>query len=67
MKKVFHGDNYGTKKINVALMNNGNNQEGVGIYFSNELKDAEDYGANVVSVLIDEDNFINSRASIATI
>ena len=67
MLQVFHGDNYDTKKINIALMNNGNNQEGVGIYFSDKIKDAEDYGANVVSVLINEDNFINSRASIATI
>ena len=67
MIKIFHGDNYDTKKINVALMNNGNNQEWVGIYFSNELKDAENYGQDVISVLIDEDNFINSRACIATI
>ena len=64
MLQVFHGDNHGTKKLDIALMNNGNNQEWVGIYFSDNIKDAENYGQDVVSVLINEDNFINSFYAI---
>jgi hypothetical protein len=30
---IFHGDDFGTKKLEPKLMNNGNNQEGVGGVF----------------------------------
>jgi len=29
---TYHGDDFGTKKLEAKLMNNGNNQEGIGIY-----------------------------------
>ena len=28
--KVYHGDNHNTTKLDPILMNNGNNQEGIG-------------------------------------
>lgn len=58
---VFHGDNYNTIKLEPKLMNNGNNQEGIGIYFSNEKETAESYGKNVVSTVINIKNFVESR------
>jgi len=46
-------------------MNNGNNQEGIGIYFSNILETAETYGKNIVSAEIEHKKFIDSRKSIS--
>lgn len=60
--QVFHGDNHKTKKINPSLMNNGNNQEGIGIYFGNQIEIAQSYGKDIVSAEIDTKNFIDSRA-----
>lgn len=58
---IYHGDNYNTTKLIPKLMNNGNNQEGIGIYFSDDIKTAKDYGKDVISLNINERNFINSR------
>lgn len=58
---VYHGDNFNTTKLEPKLMNNGNNQEGVGIYFSTNLESAQDYGKNVISVSIDTKKFIPAR------
>ena len=60
---VYHGDNYGTSKIEIRLMNNGNNQEGIGIYFGT-LATAESYGKDIVSAEIDLSKFIDSRKPI---
>jgi len=61
--KVYHGDNHNTKVLNPSLMNNGNNQEGIGIYFGS-LETAEKYGKNVIEADIDTKNFIESREPI---
>lgn len=58
---VYHGDNYGTTKLSPSLMNNGNNQEGIGIYFSDDVETAKNYGKNVVSLDIDLSKFVDSR------
>jgi hypothetical protein len=51
------------KKLEPKLMNNGNNQEGIGIYFGS-LKTAETYGTNIVKTEINPKNFIDSRKDI---
>ena len=64
MITLYHGDKYQTKSIENSLMFNGNNQEGVGIYFgSKEI--AESYGFNIVSIDIDKTKFVASRESMA--
>jgi len=60
---IYHGDNFGTKKLEPKLMNNGNNQEGIGIYFG-DLETAETYGSNIVTAEIDPKNYIDSRKDI---
>ena len=64
---VYHGDRHNTKKLDVKLMNNGNNQEGIGIYFSDNIEDTKTYGKDVVSASINTNNFINSHDDIAVI
>jgi hypothetical protein len=41
----------------------GNNQEGVGIYFSNKLETARHYGKNIVKTKVNMNSFVNSRDS----
>lgn len=60
---VYHGDNYGTTKLLPEFMNNGNNQEGIGIYFGS-LETAKYYGKYIVSLEIQKKNFVNSRESM---
>lgn len=59
--RIYHGDNYGTTKLDTKLMNNGNNQEGIGIYFSDVLQTAKSYGKDVVYLEINQKNYIPSR------
>ena len=47
---IYHGDNFGTTKIDAKLMNNGNNQEGIGIYFSNNIDTAKSYGKDIIKI-----------------
>ena len=61
---IFHGDNFRTKKLEPKLMNNGNNQEGIGIYFSNNIETAKTYGKDLISVEVDEKKLIPSRGYI---
>jgi hypothetical protein len=61
---VYHGDNYGTKKLDPKLMNNGNNQEGIGIYFG-DYETAEKYGKFIVEAEINPKMFMDSRALIS--
>jgi hypothetical protein len=60
---VYHGDNFGTKSLVPKLMNDGNNQEGIGIYFGS-LNTAKDYGKDIVSASINHARFIPSREPI---
>jgi len=62
---IYHGDNFNTKKLSPKLMNNGNNQEGIGIYFSTELSTAQNYGKNIVSLEIDTTKFVGSRDNVS--
>lgn len=61
---IYHGDNFSTKKLESKLMNNGNNQEGIGIYFGS-LETAKAYGKNIIHTEIDTKKFINSRGEIS--
>jgi len=58
---VYHGDDYDTTSLNPALMNNGNNQEGIGIYFTDNQETSHTYGKNIVAADIDISNFVPSR------
>lgn len=62
---IYHGDNFNTTSIEPKLMNNGNNQEGIGIYFASQLSTAKDYGSNVVSINIDTRKFIDARGVVS--
>ena len=42
-------------------MNNGNNQEGIGIYFTDNIETARSYGKNVVKTTINMNKFVHSR------
>jgi len=64
---IYHGDDFNTTKLEPKLMNNGNNQEGIGIYFSNKLATAEGYGKDIVSTSINTRDFIDSRVPILNI
>ena len=63
MIKIYHGDNHNTNKLSPKLMNSGNNQEGIGIYFG-DLETAQFYGNNIVNIEINENNFVNSRGLV---
>lgn len=49
---LYHGDNVGTTVLQSKWMLHGesNNQEGVGIYFSPDIKAAESYGSKISSI-----------------
>lgn len=61
---VFHGDNYNTTRLSPSLMNNGNNQEGIGIYFSDNPETAEFYGSNTIKAYVDTSRLVDSRESM---
>ena len=61
---LYHGDNFSTKRIDPKLMNNGNVQEGPGIYFSDKLEVAQLYGKDVVYTEVNPKNFIPSRGTV---
>lgn len=65
--RIYHGDNFNTTKLDPKLMNNGNNQEGIGIYFSDIKSTAEKYGRDVVYLDIDKKKFIPSRNYVDTL
>ena len=62
--EVFHGDNHNTARLEPRLMNNGNNQEGIGIYFSDQQSTAHSYGRHIVKAMINPRNFVNARHPI---
>lgn len=61
---VYHGDNHGTTRLDPRLMNNGNNQEGIGIYFSDQYETAKFYGRSIVKATIDLSKFVPAREPI---
>ena len=67
VKTVYHGDDFNTTKLDPKLMNNGNNQEGIGIYFYDNIVTGQQYGKNLVSASINPTKFIESRVEIIKI
>ena len=65
--EVYHGDNYNTTRLDPRLMNNGNNQEGIGIYFSDNPVTARKYGSNVIRCTINLNNIAQSRGDTSAI
>lgn len=65
MKKIYHGDNYNTSSLEPALMNNGNNEIGIGISFGS-YDVAATYGKNIVSAEIDTSKFVNAKEEIGS-
>ena len=62
--QVYHGDAVGMNTINgnyERMWGDGNSQEGVGIYFSDDIKVAEHYGTKVVSTMCDKSKIVHSR------
>ena len=61
--KIYHGDNHGTRQLKIKMMmqKSANNQEGVGIYFSDLIDTAEKYAKDVIWVDINKNNFVESR------
>jgi len=57
---IYHGDNFGTSKLEPKLMNNGNNELGIGIYFGNR-DTADSYGKYIISTEINPKKFVEAR------
>jgi hypothetical protein len=48
---LFHGDDFGTTKLDPKLMfHGGNNQEGVGIYFASDITVTKTYGSKITKL-----------------
>ena len=65
--EVYHGDNHGTVSLEPHLMNNGNNQEGIGIYFSNRYATAQFYGSHIIKATIDLSRFVPAREPVSVL
>jgi hypothetical protein len=63
---VYHGDNIGTTALEAKWMMHGesNNQEGVGIYFTPDIKVATNYGPKVSVIDLSGLTIENSRSSV---
>lgn len=62
---LYHGDNFCTDSIKVENMDlGGNMQEGIGIYFTNDIKVAKGYGTCLIKTEVNSNNFIPSREPI---
>lgn len=64
--KVFHGGSVETTQLETCWMAHAgaNQQEGVGIYFTNDMTIAQRYGRFVVETDIDLNDFIDSRSIV---
>jgi len=60
---IYHGDNHNTTSLDPALMNNGNNEIGIGISFGS-YEVAETYGKNIVEALINPERFVDARGDL---
>lgn len=58
---LYHGDEYGTEKIEAKRMMGGNSQEGPGIYFTEDEKVARMYGKHIAEIEVDPKSFLNAR------
>jgi hypothetical protein len=61
--KLYHGSNVFIPKIDPKYMGIGNDQEGIGIYFSDDLNVAKHYG-DKISVIEVENKFVDSRKTL---
>lgn len=68
-KVVYHGDNFGLNSINNnydrMFSKDSNVQEGIGIYFANDLKVAEGYGSKVVQTKVNITKLVPSRGDVS--
>jgi hypothetical protein len=66
---VYHGDNIGTTALEAKWMmhDTSNNQEGVGIYFTPDIKVATNYGHKVSAIDLSGLTIENSRSSVEDI
>ena len=62
--ELWHGDNFKTTKLQAKFMNNGNNQEGIGIYFGDDIEIAQDYGNDIIKIVLDKKYIKNSDDSL---
>lgn len=67
MLEIYHGNDHSTKMLVPKLMNNGNNQHGIGIYFTNNKSTAESYGKHVVKINVNTSKLINNKDFISVI
>ena len=63
--EVYHGNNYGTKVITPAHMDNSINEYGVGIYFTDNKKTADTYGKYLVKATVDKSRFLNALGPVS--
>jgi len=61
---LYHGSNQNFTKISSEYMNLGNNQEGIGIYFS-DFEIAKRFGKYIYQTNVNPKKFINSRDYIS--
>ena len=68
-KVLYHGDNFGTTKLDINWMmhNTSNNQEGVGIYFSPDIEVAKTYGSKISKISTRGLKFVNSRSPVSKV
>ena len=67
MITVYHGDDFNTTSLDPKLMNNGNNQEGIGIYFSDQLSTAQAYGKNIIEAQVNIKRLLPARTQATKI
>lgn len=65
-KVLYHGDNFGTTKLDPKWMmhDESNNQEGIGIYFSPDINVAKSYGNKISKISADNLRIVNSRMPV---
>jgi hypothetical protein len=63
--EVYHGNNYGTKVITPAHMDNSINEYGVGIYFTDRKETADTYGKYLVKANVDKSRFLNALGPVS--
>ena len=61
---VYHGGNKYVKSLESAEMGMGNSQEGIGTYFTPDLKVAKTYGKEITQIDINPSKFIKSRSPL---
>jgi hypothetical protein len=66
---VYHGDNIGTTDLQAKWMmhDTSNNQEGVGIYFTPDIKVATNYGPKVSAIDLRGLQIVDSRSSVDSV